>query len=129
MKQQVALILLLLLGSIGYSQTLDCSKIKNVKAYNPEYTNRSFTIIDGIQENYNNGVLDLAWDVKWINECEYEITCTKSIQNEFIKVGNRIVATITNVDDKCFTLKRTFYSEEFPKGDLSPSTTFCFKKD
>lgn len=126
--KQIAIFILLLIGSIGFSQSLDCSKIKNGKFYHSEFPDRVTIRKDNIQENYNNGVLELVWNVIWTSECQFEIICTQSIGNSFIAVGDKIVGTITNIDNECYTCKRTFYSKVFPDGDQNPSTTFCFKK-
>ena len=129
MKKKLVLILLVLSGAIGYSQSLDCSKIKNGKFYNPEYPNKITLRKDNIQESYNDELLQLVWSVKWISECEFETVCTKSIGNVPIAVGDKIVTTITSIDGKCYTCKRTFYSKENPDGDVDPSSTFCIKTD
>ncbi|WP_264566026.1 hypothetical protein [Flavobacterium sp. N3904] len=127
--KKTALILLVLLGSVGYSQTLDCSKFKNVTAYNPEFPNRSFMIKDNVQESYNNGVLQMVWDLKWLSECEYEVVCIKKLGETQIALGDRIVVTIISIDNECYTCKRVFYSKDFPEGDVDPKSTFCFKKN
>jgi hypothetical protein len=129
MKKKLALILLILLGTIGYSQTIDCSKLKNVTIYNPEFPNRTTIRKGAVQENYNNGVLQMVWDLKWISECEYEITSIKKFVEDPIDVGDKIVVTITSIDNDCYTYKRVFYSKDFPEGDVNPSRTTCFKKE
>jgi hypothetical protein len=135
MKKQLALILFLLLGSIGHSQeapgnlkVLDCSKLKNIKAYNPDYTSRTFVIKGTTQESYDNGVLQLVWSVKWSSDCEYEITCVKKLGESQMEIGDRIIMTIVSIDDECFTLKRTFYCKNIPEGEIDPGSTFCLAK-
>jgi hypothetical protein len=134
MKKQIALILLLAAGSIGYSQTqtqiqiLDCSKFKNIKAYNPDYPKRTFVVKGATQESYDNGVLQLVWGVKWNSDCEYEITCVKKLGESQMELGDRIIMTIVSIDDDCFTVKRTFYSKNFPEGDVDPGSTYCLAK-
>jgi hypothetical protein len=127
--KKLAVLILLLIGSFGYSQTLDCSKIKNGKFYHSEYPNKSFIIKDNLQENYNNGELKIVWDLKWITECEYELICIKVFGENVIQPGDKIIATITSIDNKCYTCKRTFYSKDFPNGDVDPGSTFCIKND
>jgi hypothetical protein len=135
MKKHVALILLLLVGSIGYSQeatgnlkVLDCSKLKNIKAYNPDYTSRTFVIKGATQESYDNGVLQLVWSVKWSSDCEYEVACVKKLGESQMEVGDKIIMTIVSIDDECFTLKRTFYCKNIPEGEIDPGSTFCLSK-
>jgi hypothetical protein len=136
MKKKVVLILLLLVGSIGYSQevianvkVLDCSKFKNFKAYNPDYPKRTFVVKGATQESYDNGVLQLAWSVKWISDCEYEITCVKKLGESQMEVGDRIINTFVSIDDDCFTIRRTFYGKNFPEGDIDPGSTYCLAKN
>ncbi|WP_269224170.1 MULTISPECIES: hypothetical protein [Flavobacterium] len=128
MKKQAALILLLLVGAIGYSQTLDCSKFKNIKAFNPDYPKKTFLIKGATQESYDNGILQMVWSVKWITDCQYEVTCTKKTVENQIEVGDRIVMDIVSIDGDCFTLKRTFYCKNFPEGDIDPGSTYCLSK-
>jgi hypothetical protein len=128
MKKKITLILLLFAGSIGYSQTLDCSKLKNIKAYNPDYPKKTFTIKGATQESYDNGVLQLIWSVKWLSDCEYEVTCTKKLVESQMEVGDKIVMTIISIDGDCFTIKRTFHAKNFPDGDVDPENTYCIAK-
>src|SRR6187431_293424 len=98
MKTTTTLILLVFLGSMGYSQTIDCSKFKNVTVYNPEFPSRSFVIKGAVQETYTNGELEMVWDLKWIGECEYEVICRKKFGDSQVEVGDKIVVTITGID-------------------------------
>lgn len=127
--KKLAVLLLLVIGSFGYSQTLDCSKIKNGKFYHSEYPERTSIRKDNIQEGYNNGVLEVVWNVVWINECQYEIICAKKTPNSMFAIGDKIVVEVTSIDNECYTCKRTFYSKVFPDGDVNPSTTYCIKND
>jgi len=128
MKKLFLLILFLVVGSMGYSQTLDCSKLKNIKAYNPDYPSRTFVIKGATQESYDKGVLQLVWSVKWITDCEYEVICVKKLKESQMEVGDRIIMTIVSIDDDCFTLKRIFYCKNFPQGDIDPESSFCVAK-
>jgi hypothetical protein len=128
MKKQFVLILFLIVGAIGYSQTLDCSKLKNIKAYNPDYPTKTFAIKGATQESYEKGVLQLVWSVKWLSDCEYEVVCTKKLAESHMEVGDRIVMTIVSIDDDCFTLRRTFYCKNIPEGEVDPESTFCLAK-
>lgn len=126
--KKIVLILLLVVGAMGYSQALDCTKLKNVKAYNPDYPKRTFVIKGATQESYDNGVLQLVWSVKWISGCEYEVTCVKKLTESQMQVGDRIVMTIVSIDGDCFTVKRTFFAKNFPEGDVDPASTYCIAK-
>jgi hypothetical protein len=128
MKKIVLILLLLVVGATGYSQALDCSKLKNVKAFNPDYPNRTFVIKGATQESYDSGKLELVWNVKWTTDCEYEITCAKKLVDSKIEVGDRIVMTIVSIDGSCFTVKRTFHAKNFPEGDVDPASTYCIAK-
>jgi hypothetical protein len=126
--KKIVLILLLVVAATGYSQALDCSKLKNVKALNPDYPKRSFVIKGATQESYDNGVLQLVWSVKWLSDCEYEVTCTKKLTDSQMEVGDRIIMTIVSIDGDCFTVKRTFFAKNFPEGDVDPASTYCIAK-
>ncbi|REG92938.1 hypothetical protein [Flavobacterium aquicola] len=128
MKKKITLILLLFAGSIGYSQILDCSKLKNIKAYNPDYPKKTFVIKGATQESYDNGVLQLVWSLKWLSDCEYEVTCTKKLVESQMEVGDKIVMTIISIDGDCITVKRTFHAKNFPDGDVDPENTYCISK-
>lgn len=126
--KKIVLILLLIAGVTGYSQATDCSKLKNVKAFNPDYQKRTFVIKGATQESYDNGVLELVWNVKWTSACEYEITCVKKLVDSKIEVGDRIIMSVVSIDGDCFTVKRTFYAKNFPEGDVDPASTYCIAK-
>jgi hypothetical protein len=129
MKKQIALIFIsLFTGAISYSQTLDCSKLKNIKAFDPDYPKRTFTLNGATQESFENGALRLVWSVKTNSDCEYEITCTKKMGESQMEIGDRIVMTIVSIDDDCFTVKRTFFCKNFPEGDIDPGSTYCISK-
>jgi hypothetical protein len=135
MKKQIALIFILLFTTaMSYSQVPapapapDCSKLKNIKAADPDYPKRTFILKEATQESYENGVLHLVWSVKRNSDCEYEITCTKKLGESQLELGDRIVMTIVSVDDECFTVKRTFFCKNFPEGDIDPGSTYCIIK-
>lgn len=128
MKKKIVLILFLVLGAIGYSQASDCSKLKNIKAYNPDYPKKTFVIKGATQESYDNGVLQMTWGVKWVTDCQYEITCTKKTVESQIEVGDKIVVDVMSIDGDCFTIKRTFYCKNIPEGEVDPESTFCLAK-
>ena len=126
--KKLFVLILFLVGALGYSQTLDCSKLKNIKAYNPDYPSRTFVIKGATQESFDKGVLQLVWSVKWVTDCEYEVICVKKLGESQMEVGDRIIMTIVSIDDDCFTLKRTFYCKNFPQGDVDPESSFCLAK-
>lgn len=126
--KKIVLILLLVVGATGYSQAVDCAKLKNVKANNPDYPKRTFVIKGNTQESYDNGALQLVWSVKWNSDCEYEVTCVKKLTESQMEVGDRIVHSIVSIDGDCFTVKRTFFAKNFPAGDVDPASTYCIVK-
>jgi hypothetical protein len=128
MKKKIVLILFLVVGAIGYSQTLDCSKLKNIKAYNPDYPKKTFVLKGATQDSFDNGVLQMSWSVTWLTDCQYEVTCTKKSVESQIEVGDKIVVDIMSIDGDCFTIKRTFHCKNLPDGDVDPESTFCIAK-
>nr|WP_315252848.1 hypothetical protein [uncultured Flavobacterium sp.] len=128
MNKKIFFLAILLLGSIGYSQSLDCSKFKNGKFYSKISTS-SFVIKDTIMEDFNGGdFLVWTWSIKWINDCEYEAVCTNST-NEFITVGDKMIVTIKVIDGECFEFDRKLIDKKFADGSDTKSFYSCIKKD
>ena len=128
MNKKIFLLALLLLGSIGYTQSLDCSKFKNGKFYNQSYPSSSFVINDTIIEDFGNDVVYFTWSIKWLNECEYEAVCTKST-NDFVTIGDKMIVTITDINDDCFAFNRKLIGKKFADGSDTKSFYSCIKKD
>ena len=128
MNKKIFFLAILLLGSIGYSQSLDCSKFKNGKFYSKISTS-SFVIKDTIMEDFNGGdFLVWTWSIKWINDCEYEAVCTNST-NEFIAVGDKMIVTIKVIDGECFEFDRKLIDKKFADGSDTKSFYSCIKKE
>jgi hypothetical protein len=127
MNKKIFFLALLLLGSIGYSQSLDCSKFKNGKFYSKISTS-SFVIKDTIMEDFNGGdFLVWTWNIKWLNECEYEAVCTKST-NDFVTIGDKMIVTITDINDDCFAFNRKLIDKKFGDGSDTMSFYSCIEK-
>ena len=118
---------LLLLGSIGYSQSLDCSKFKNGKFYNTSFPSSFFVIQDTIMEDINDDVVLCTWSIKWLNDCEYEAVCTKSTI-DFVAVGEKVIVTITSIKDDCFEFNRKLLDKKFVNGSDTRSFYSCIEK-
>ena len=119
----------LILSITGNSQTLYCKKFKTGTFYYPGMSEKISIRKDSIQESYNNGKLEMIWKVNWINDCKYEMICDKILANNFlIKKGDRIVATIINTDENCYTASLIFYTAENPEGEMLPGGSLCIKK-
>lgn len=123
----LALLLLLLFGSIGHAQSLDCSKFKSGKFYNKVYPSSYFVINDTILEDFGDDVLFFSWSIKWLNECEYEAVCTKTT-GEFIKIGDKMIVTITDKNDDCFSFTRKLLNNKFGDGSDIKSFYNCIEK-
>lgn len=128
MNKKIFFLALLLLGSISYSQKLDCSKFKNGKFYNTSFPSSYFVIKDTIMEDINDEVVVCAWSIKWLNDCEYEAVCTKSTV-DFIAVGEKIIVTITDINDDCFAFNRKLLDKKFADGSDTKSFYSCIKKE
>nr|WP_315156689.1 hypothetical protein [uncultured Flavobacterium sp.] len=128
MKKKLALILLVLSGAMGYSQSLDCSKFKNGKFYNKNKPNIYFVIKDTIMEDFMDDNLVWTWSIKWINDCQYEAVCTKSTM-EFVVIGDKMIVTITDINDDCFTFNRKLLGKTLDDGSDTKSYYSCIKKD
>lgn len=125
--KKIALLIVFTISIAGYSQSLDCSKFKNGKFFNPNFPSSSFVIKDTIMEDYNNDVVVFTWDLKWLNDCEYEAVCTKSMDG-FITVGNKMIISITAIDDECFAFDRTLLDKKFSNGLDKISFYSCIEK-
>ena len=128
MNKNLFFLAFLLLGSIGYSQSLDCSKFKNGKFYNQSYPSSSFSINDTTIEDFGDDVVYFTWNIKWLNNCEYEAICTKSI-NDFVAIGDKMIVTITDINDDCFGFTRKLLGKKFADGSDTKSFYSCIKKD
>jgi hypothetical protein len=128
MNKKIFFLALLLLGSISYSQKLECSKFKNGKFYNTSFPSSYFVIKDTIMEDFGNDILYFAWSLKWLNDCEYEAVCTKST-DDFIAVGDKMIVTITDINDNCFAFNRKLLDKKFADGSDTKSFYSCIKKD
>lgn len=128
MNKKIILLILLLLGSISYSQKLDCSKFKNGKFYNTSFPTSFFVIKDTIMEDINDDVVLCTWDINWLNDCEYEVVCTKSTIDN-ITIGEKIIVTITDINDDCFAFNRKLLNKKFADGSDTKSFYSCIKKE
>ena len=128
MNKNLIFLAFLLLGSIGYSQSLDCSKFKNGKFYKENNPNIYFVIKDSIMEDFMDDNLVWTWSIKWLNDCQYEAVCTKSTM-EFIAVEDKMIVTITSIEDECFAFNRKLIDKTFGDGLDTKSFYSCIKKD
>jgi hypothetical protein len=129
MKYFIIFLFLICLNSNLYSQSLDCLKYKTGKFGYPELPGKISWRKNSVQESYNNGILEMLWKVKWLSECQYQLTCEKLFVNKYpIKVGDKIIATIISTDENCFTTQSIYYNAENPKGLKIPESTMCLEK-
>jgi hypothetical protein len=130
MKKNLTILTGLLLALTSNSQTINCKKFKEGTFYYPTLPNKISVRKDSIQESYNNGKLEMVWKVKWINECEYELTCQQVLVEPYsIKKNDKIVAKIVNTEEDCFTTTIIIYNEVNPNGQPIPSGQMCVKKE
>jgi hypothetical protein len=128
MNKKIFFLALLLTGSIGYSQSLDCSKFKNGKFYS-QISPSSYSVIkDTIVEDFGEDILYFTWSIKWLNDCEYEAVCTKST-TDFIAIGDKMIVTIMDINDDCFAFNRKLIDKKFADGSDTMSFYSCIKKD
>ena len=128
MYKKIIYLALLLLGSIGYSQSLDCSKFKNGKFYNPSFPSSTCVIKDTSMEDFGDDVLYFTWSIKWLNDCEYEAVCTKST-DDFVAIGDKMIVTIIATNDDCFGFKRKLLGKTFADGSDTKSFYSCITKE
>lgn len=124
--KQILLFFLFFTGISGFSQDLDCAKVKTgtfIKSDNDAiYTVRKETT----QESFKNGTLMSVWSLKWNSPCEYEIICTDNKGSKSLAKGDRMVCKIQNIFEECHTIVTTFYNADFPEGN-NFENSFCIK--
>lgn len=68
----------------------------------------------------------MLWDVRWISDCEYELTCRKMYVKGYpFRKGDRIYAKIVETDEDCFTVETVIYNSDFPNGSGIIPSTMC----
>jgi len=129
MKTLFTVFIALSLSTTMFGQSLDCRKFKTGKFGYPELPGKISLRKASVQESYNNGKLEMLWEVKWISECQYQLTCIKLFNNNYpIKVGDKILATIISTDENCFTAETIYYNNENPNGIPMPQAPMCLVK-
>lgn len=130
MKKKITLLFLLFSSAlIGYSQTPDCIKFKTARFSYRGVPNKTSLRKDSTQESFNHGKLEMLWKIKWLSECQYEMTCEKMlVVNSPIEVGDRILATIIKTEGECYTASSTYYNKANPRGIINPEGKMCIVK-
>lgn len=117
-----------LIGTVAYSQKMDCKKFKNGKFYARAFPDEYAVRKDSIQENYRNGKLESVWKVNWLSDCKFEILCVKDEGPYQAQPGFKYVYTIFATEEDCYYVSIWYANEEYPDG-----TTFqrglCLMKD
>lgn len=126
--KKIMLLVALFIGFAGFSQSLDCARFKKVKYYSPAHPGQYAIMKDSIQENYTNDKLEIIWNLNWLSECKYEVVCTKNMGSEPIQPGDRLIYTIINTEDDCFTVS-VLYKNKDNSVEKTFQRGFCIKKD
>lgn len=130
MKRGIITFLFFFIAVTGYSQEPNCKRFKTGKFYYPDLPGKISLRKDSIQESYNNGNLEMIWKLRWLNDCEYELTCEKMfVDFNSYKTGDRIKATIIKTAENCFTTEIIFYNKENPQGLVGKTGEMCFVKE
>lgn len=127
MKLRFLFPMLFLSVSTYNAQTLDCPKFKEGKfSYSNHYG--KISLREGnTQKSFTDGKLQAIWKVVWISECEYELICKKVIDKSMpFKKGDRIVATIIETEEHCYTTSNVLYNDQNPRGISVSNSTLCF---
>jgi hypothetical protein len=110
----------------GQAAALDCEKFKTGKFVYPELNNKYSLRTATTQESYNNGKLELVWNIVWFSACEYEITCSKVlVANSPFTPGDRIHATILETNGNCYKVATTVYTKQTPDGLVNVEAVMC----
>lgn len=130
MKPTIIFFSILAICTTMFAQSPNCSKYRTGKFGYPELPGKISLRKDSVQESYNNGKLEMLWEVKWISECQYQLTCVKLFSDKYpINVGDKILATIISTDENCFTAETIYYDAKNPKGIAMPTLPMCLVKE
>lgn len=128
MIKKIVLIIVLHVSIGAFSQKLDCTKFKNIKFYAPAFPSQYAIRKDSIQESYTNNKLEILWKVKWLSDCKFEIECLKNMGDEQVKVGDKFIYTIVEIEDECFKVAIWYTNDKYPAGDTF-ERVLCIKND
>lgn len=129
MKQTIILFFFIAINTTMSAQSPDCLKYRTGKFGYPELPGKISLRKDSVQESYNDGKLEMLWEVKWISECQYQLTCVKLFSDNYpIHIGDKILATIISTDENCFTAETIYYNAQNPKGTAMPTLPMCLVK-
>lgn len=130
MKLSITLLFAILISNMTNAQTPDCKKYRTGRFSYPELPGKTSLRKDSVQESYNNGKLEMIWKVRWITDCQYELTCIKLFTDEYpIKIGDRILTIILSTDETCYTSASKYFTEKNPEGIAMPAAPLCLVKD
>ncbi|NMH27138.1 hypothetical protein [Flavobacterium silvaticum] len=122
------LFLLALLPLLSAAQTVSCSDYKTGEFVYPNNANKVSLRKETTQESYNDGKLEAVWNVKWLSDCKYELVCTKRLKDDSpFQLGDKMVATILETDDSCYTFSLTVFNSLHPEGFEVPNGKMCRK--
>jgi hypothetical protein len=126
--KKIIVFCLILLGTVSYSQKLDCTKFKNGKFAAPAFPDEYAIRKDSIEEGYFEGKLQTVWSVKWLSDCKFEKVCIKNLGAENVKIGDKSIAEIIYTDDECVTCSIVYFNEENPNG-IDFQRGLCLQKE
>ncbi len=113
----------------GQNENLECKKFKTGKYYYPqlprEYGESKRT--ETKQISYiTKPDMTLTWKINWLTDCSYEMILEDIKNNDGIyNIGDRIVAEIISIEDKCYVFEGVLYSSKYPDGKKFPQGTLC----
>lgn len=128
MKSILSLFFLLCITTSVFSQDSDCSDFKNGAFYYPSLEGKLSVRENNVQKSFSDNKLEMIWDVKWIDDCEYELICKKMLVDYYpTKIGDRIHVTIVATNGDCFTSDLIVYNEKSPEGFTITDAVMCRK--
>lgn len=129
MIRKILILSLFLLGTIAYSQKLDCLKFKTGKFSAPAFPDSHIVFKDTTEEVYVDGKLQLVWDLKWLEDCKFEAVCAQNYGDEYSKIGDRYIAEIFYTDEECLSINIKYYYKDNPAKAVEFQRGFCFDKN
>ena len=107
------------------AQNDNCDRFKNGNFYYPSMPDKVSIRNGSVQESYVNDNLEMLWDVKWVDDCEYDLICVEIVgSNSDFEIGERIRVKIVSTMKNCYYSMLTIYNKEYPKGYMLPGGPF-----
>lgn len=123
--KKLIILLIISLPVLGFGQLMDCEKFKDGTFSYPTIANVLSIRKGKTQKSIANGKLQALWDVKWSEECKYELTCRKvKDKSSPFKVGDHIKVEIISIEGECISMNTLVFRNGVLQGETK-GTQMC----